>query len=107
MLLLKDYDALSLSREQIKRDVYISSVLLCTFMFRRYFAFYVEGYVSGLVLLSLYSVFAYSGSESKFKLFRNALLNIAVIGLFAFAYILCPSFNPCAQEQLFSNVRRI
>lgn len=88
MLLLKDYDALTISREQIRRDLYISGMLLCTLMFRRYFAFFVEGYVFALVLLSLYSVFSYKGNESKIKLFRNAFVNIAVIGLFALAVML-------------------
>ena len=82
LILLKDYDALSFSREQIKRDVYISSMLLCTFMFRRYFVFYVQGYVYALILLSLYSVIK---SRTGFK---NALLNIIVIGVFAFAVMI-------------------
>ncbi len=88
MLLLKEYDALSISREQIKRDVYISALLLCTLMFRRYFAFFVEGYVFALILLSLHSVFSYSGRESKVKLFRNVFVNISVIGLFALAVMM-------------------
>ena len=93
MLLLKDYDALSLSREQIKRDVYISAMLLCTLMFRRYFVFFIQGYIAALVLLSLHSVINNSDGRAKLKLLKNAVLNIIIIGLFA-AFILCVFFAP-------------
>ena len=82
MILLKDYDALSFSHEQIKRDVYISFMLLCTFMFRRYFVFHVQGYMCALALLSLYSVI------KSHRGLKNALLNILVIGIFAFSVML-------------------
>ena len=87
LLLLKNYDAVSLDREQIKRDIYISSVLLCCLMFRRYFIFYIQGYVAGLIALSLYCVMRTTGNQNKAKLMKNAILNITVIGLFALAVI--------------------
>ena len=79
LLLLKDYDALSFTREQIKRDIYISGMLLCTLLFRRYFVFYVEGFMTALVCLSIYDVV----KSKKYSLLKNAVLNIIVIGLFA------------------------
>ena len=54
LLMVKDYDALLFTREQIKRDVYISGMLLCTILFRRYFAFYVEGFMAALACMSIY-----------------------------------------------------
>ncbi|MBQ7544493.1 MAG: hypothetical protein IJT02_06065 [Synergistaceae bacterium] len=80
VLLVKDYDPSSLDRAQIKRDVYISSVLLCTLLFRRYFAFFIVGYAAALVILSVYCALR---AEAKITALRNALANIAIIGLFA------------------------
>ncbi|MBQ6773342.1 MAG: hypothetical protein IJP48_04680 [Synergistaceae bacterium] len=77
LILMNDYDAKSFSREQIKRDVYISLMLVLTLMFRRYFVFYVIGYMSALGLLSLYQI------RKNFALIKNAALNIIVIGLAA------------------------
>ena len=93
LILLKDYDALSVSREQIKRDIYISAALLCTFMFRRYFVFYIQGYIAALVLLSVYDALKSSDGSPKLKLFRNAFINMSVIGIFA-VIILCVFFAP-------------
>lgn len=93
LLLLKDYDALSLNREQVKRDVYISSLLLCTLLFRRYFVFYVEGYISALVMFSLYRAMKYSGSQTKLTLLKNAAMNIIIIGTFALV-IMTVFFGP-------------
>ena len=90
LLLVKDYDASSLDRTQIKRDVYISSLLLCTLLFRRYFAFFITGYIAALSLLSAYCVIK---SRSKIASLRNALANIAVIGLFALA-VMAVFFGP-------------
>lgn len=99
MLLLNEYDPLSFSREQVKRDVYISSVLLCTLMFRRYFVFYVEGYVAGLVLLSLYCIMNDTSGRPKLQLLKNAVMNIAVIGVFALI-IMAVFFGPMLKRIL-------
>ena len=99
MLLLDDYDPLNFSREQCKRDVYISSVLLCTFMFRRYFVFYVEGYIAGLAMLSLYRVMQDSSGRSKMQLLKNAVLNLAVIDVFALV-IMTIFFGPMLKRIL-------
>lgn len=82
LILMNDYDAKSFSREQIKRDVYISLMLVLTLMFRRYFVFYVIGYMSALGLLSLYQI------RKNFALIKNAALNIIVIGLAALIIML-------------------
>ena len=87
LVLFNDYDALSFTREQIKRDVYISSMLLCTLMFRRYFVFYVQGYMTALAVWSAYSVLK-NPSVPKLRAVRNAVLNIAVIGVFALLVML-------------------
>ena len=83
LLLMDGYDASSLGREQIKRDVYISVLLLLTMLFRRYFAFFIVGYMSAFGLLSLYQVYVYSGSKPRTKVLMNAVMNIAVIGFTA------------------------
>lgn len=83
ILLIDDYDALTFNKTQIKRDVYISVLLLLSMLFRRYFACFIVGYMVGLALLSVYQVSIYSGAESKLKMLRNAILNICVIALVA------------------------
>ncbi len=93
LLILKDYDALSLNREQIKRDVYISAVLLSTILFRRYFVFYVIGYMVPLTLMSFYYAVINSDGRPKSILIRNVIINIAVIGIFAL-FIMLTFFGP-------------
>ena len=56
LLLMMDYDPVSLDRRQILRDVLISLLLLTTFLFRRYFAFFVFGYGIALTALSVYAM---------------------------------------------------
>lgn len=97
--LMADYDAPSFDREQVKRDVYISALLLCTLMFRRYFAFYVIGYMSALGLLSLYLVAFDKSGRSKFRGLINAILNIAVIGAFAL-FVMGVFFSPMLYRTL-------
>ncbi len=81
LLLVDDYDATIFDRNQIKRDVYISVLLLLSMLFRRYFACFIVGYMSALALLSLYQV--KQGTKPKSKMLKNAFLNIAVIGFTA------------------------
>lgn len=98
LLLLKDYDALSFTREQIKRDIYISGILLCTLLFRRYFVFYVEGFMTALVCLSIYDVM----KSKKYSLLKNAVLNIIIIGLFAL-FIMIVFFAPMLYKIMKTN----
>ena len=52
VLLMMDYDAVSLGKRQIIRDVLLSLLLLQTFLFRRYFAFFIVGFVFALAVCS-------------------------------------------------------
>ncbi len=102
LLMIKDYDALLFTREQIKRDIYISGMLLCTILFRRYFAFHVEGFMTALACLSIYDVV----KSKKYSLLKNAVLNIIVIGLFALV-IMIVFFAPMLYRILRTNYANI
>ncbi len=54
MLLMIDYDAISLNKRQVFKDILLALLLLSSCLFRRYFAFYVVGYAVGLTLMSVY-----------------------------------------------------
>ena len=88
ILLFMDYDALSLDKKQVTRSILISGLILTAFLFRRYFAYFGVGYVSALFLYSMYQIINVRGcSEWKVK-FRNAILNLIIIGSVASSILL-------------------
>ena len=101
-LLLLDYNPTEFSKKQVKRDVLISLLLLATFLFRRYFAYYVIGYVVAILVFSLYRLYSLRKQKNIKKIIKNELLNIIVIGGVA-SLILIVFFNGLIFHILSSN----
>ena len=80
ILLFVNYDCLSLNKRQVLRDLLISLLLLLTFLFRRYFAFYVVGYGTALCIYSTYKVIQVRGSKEWMRKIKNAFLNLFIVG---------------------------
>lgn len=78
-LLLFDYNIDCLNKKQIKRDILISLLLLSTFLFRRYFAYYIVGYVGALIIYALYKIVS-SKHEHRVTLCKNICINILAMG---------------------------
>ena len=102
ILLFMDYDSLVLDRRQLARDVLISICLLISFLFRRYFAYFAVGYGTALCLYSAYGIIRTRGQAGWVKRVRNAVVNIAVVGLLA-AGILLLFFRPLVVRVLTNN----
>lgn len=80
ILLFMNYDCLSLDKKQVLRDLLISALLLLTFLFRRYFAFYVVGYGTALLVYSAYKVIQVRESKEWGNKIKNAFLNLFIVG---------------------------
>ena len=80
ILLFIDYDCFSVKKKQIARDLLIAAMLLMTFLFRRYFAFYIVGYAFALCTFSVYQCLKARKCEGfKYKC-RNTVINLLIIG---------------------------
>lgn len=79
ILLFIDYDSTSLNKKQIIKDFLISGNLLCTFLFRRYFAYFIVGYATALILYSFYISFIKEENGEKIRGLFHALLNLFII----------------------------
>lgn len=91
-LLFVDYCPEKLDRKQIIRDFCISGCLLSTFLFRRYFAYFIVGYVCALVLYSLYRAIFLEKINRKQKLWIS-LCNLLIIAVISIA-VMFVFFNP-------------
>lgn len=74
LLLSVDYDLTKGEKSTYRKSILISILLLVTFLFRRYFAFFVVGYIAAIGLYSLYIIFR---NRKKKATFRKTLKNIA------------------------------
>lgn len=90
VLLLCDYAPEKLDRWQVIRDILISLNLLTTFLFRRYFAYFVFGYAAALFIYSAMRIAETGITSGKVK---NAVCNLFIIGAAALA-ILLTVFRP-------------
>lgn len=102
LLLFIDYDPLSLTRKQIIRDVLISALLLLTFLLRRYFAYFIVGYGTTLVIYSIYVVIEARRTYSWRKAIWHSVLNLTIIGSSALL-VLVLFFRPLLIHVLFNN----
>ena len=99
ILLLCDYAPEKLDRGQIVRDILIALNLLATFLFRRYFAYFVVGYAAALFL---YSVMRIIDTGITFGKAKNAIFNLLIIGAVALAIMLIV-FRPLLVRMLTNN----
>lgn len=53
LLLAVDCDILAWNKQQRRRDICIALLLICTFLMRRYFAYFIVGYMAALVACAL------------------------------------------------------
>lgn len=86
ILLFQDYNPLEINRGQIGKSILISILLLTTFLFRRYFAYYVVGYGMCVFLYSVY-VNIRSGLKSK-RYIINSIVNLCIVGGIALTTLL-------------------
>lgn len=99
LLLLCDYAPEKLDKKQVIRDILISLNLITTFLFRRYFAYFVVGYAAALFIYSAMQVAATGIVPGKVK---NAVCNLLIIGAVALA-ILLTVFRPLFIRMLTNN----
>lgn len=102
ILLFYDYDPLSISKDQIKRDLLISILLLLTFLFRRYFAYFIVGYGTALTIYSIYKVIDIGREYNIRKATLHAFLNLSIIAISALL-ILIIFFRPLLSHVLLNN----
>ena len=102
VLLFADYSGLVLNRKQLFRDVLISLCLLTSFLFRRYFAYFVVGYMTTLFLHSAYQIICTRRLSGWMEKIRNAVINFAVVGGVAVCILLL-FFKPLVVRILTTN----
>ncbi len=83
-----DFNALKPLRENKGRNIIIGILLVVTFIFRRYSAFFLIGYITSLVLYSIYSLYKARKKKNFKELLKNAFFNYLSIGLVALAIML-------------------
>ena len=70
VLMAVDCDILAWNRQQRRRDICIALLLVCTFLMRRYFAYFMVGYVAALVA-SAVPVLLAKGRQGLLPLCKN------------------------------------
>lgn len=98
-LLFIDYEPTVINKNQIVRDILISLSLLCTFLFRRYFAYFIVGYVAALFLYSCYKILK---SNKRKDAIKCSCINIIIIGSLA-VVIMVTIFLPLLLHVLKNN----
>lgn len=78
-LLFIDYRPEDLDRKQVSKDICISGCLLCTFLFRRYFAYFIVGYICALFLYSFYKAIILGKKNHKQGIWIS-FCNLLIIG---------------------------
>ena len=86
VLLAIDSNLASWNRQQVVRDICIALLLLCTFLMRRYFAYFIVGYMTALVICTLLG--AVSDGKNWRDSCRPVVKNFCVIGGTATAVLL-------------------
>lgn len=79
VLLSTDYQPCVLDKRQVSRDLCISGCLLCAFLFRRYFAYFVVGYAVALAVYSVYESVV-PGNVSRLMRLKKAVANLLIVG---------------------------
>lgn len=102
IFLFIDYNPIIFSKKQIKRDLLISGLLLLTFLFRRYFAYYIVGYGSALTAYSFYKVIEGKKDYDVIKIASYATYNLSIIAVTAFLALFI-FFHPLLVHVLFNN----
>lgn len=80
ILLFVDYDPCTFHRKSWMRDAVLSINLLLTFLFRRYFAYFIVGYMAAWVCYALYRVATTPGKKQKEGAALAAAGHLLVIG---------------------------
>lgn len=101
LLLFIDYCPEKLDRKQVIRDICISGCLLSAFLFRRYFSFFILGYVCALSLYSVYRSITLKNVQRRHSLII-ACCNLLIIGLIALT-IMAVFFRPMLVHILTNN----
>lgn len=87
ILLFVDHDPCSFQRKNLVRDVAISINLLLTFLFRRYFAYFVVGYIVAYCGYAVCKIVTAGKTQKKASAIA-AVQNLMVIGGIAMAILL-------------------
>ena len=95
-----DFDLTKFNGQTVKRDVLLSLNLLLPFLFRRYFAYFIVGYMVGWCCCAVYRIAV--SAEKKRQAALAALGNLAVIGGVALA-IMMLFFRPLLLHVLTNN----
>lgn len=88
ILLFIDYDPCMFHKSNVVRDVLVSLNLLLSFLFRRYFAYFVVGYMTAWICYAVYRVVTCPGLNQKRNAALRVIQNLLVIGGVAFVILL-------------------
>lgn len=88
ILLITDWNPLVKLKDNLQKNISISLLLILSMLFRRYFAYFVVGFVVGAIALTAYVLIQPENRSCIKASLKNIFLNFLFLGIFSLAILL-------------------